>query len=434
MIELIIPPNPYLDDEMRNPPLGLLYIAAVMEKYDVHIVDLRGRPVEDFHELISDADIYGITATTPDYLLSLEIARIIKAKNPRCWTVLGGAHATAVPQQIDPEFDKVVVGEGELAFQQIVQDFYTGMHERRFYKYPYIENLDSIPFPARHLLPMEASFSGNTISVGGELAGGIIASRGCPFNCAFCASKVMWQRKVRFRSPQNTVDEIAHIIRDYGVEAFRFHDDTMTLDQQRLKRLCELLIPLGVRWRANARVDISSLETLRMMRQAGCEELGYGIESLSQMVLDRCNKGTSLQDIHLALRNAKLAGIKCRLFFIIGLPGEPPGFADRLEELINTYDPNGVNVSTFVPYPGSAIFSHPERYGIVLKDVPSNQFHTTLGFRDGEIDRPLTFVHDVMSEEQIIEERRRSLELVKQAGKVKNFSMEEERDADLRSI
>jgi len=112
MIELIIPPNPYLDDETRNPPLGLLYIAAFMEKlgYPVHVTDLRGKQVTDLQ--LEDADIYGVTAASPDYPLSLEIARIIKAKNPQSWVVLGGIHASSVPQQIGPEFDKVVVGEG----------------------------------------------------------------------------------------------------------------------------------------------------------------------------------------------------------------------------------------------------------------------------------------------------------------------------------
>lgn len=421
MIELIIPPNPYLDDEMRNPPLGLLYVAAFMEKlgYPIHITDLRGKKVTDFQ--VRDADIYGVTAASPDYLISLEIARIIKAKNPKSWTVLGGAHATAVPRQIGLEFDKIVVGEGELAFQQLAQDFYTGTQDQRYYECGYIEDLDSIPFPAMHLLPSEALFSRNAINVGGEITGSVITSRGCPYRCAFCSSNVIWGRKVRYRSPQNVVAEIEHIIHEYGVTTFRFHDDTMTVNRYRFEELCRLLTPLGIQWRANARVDISSLEMLQMMKEAGCVQVGYGIESLSQKVLDKCHKGTTLQDIHLALRNVKLAGLECRLFFIIGLPGEPPGFADRLEKFLDMYDPDGVNILTFVPYPGSPIFYHPEQYGIVLKDVPSDQFVMALGLKGDEADQPLTFVHDIMTEEQIIKERKKALEIIQQRNLDKNF-------------
>ena len=420
MIELIIPPNPYLDDDIRNPPLGLLYIAAIMENlgYSIRIVDLRGKA--DLH-LIGDADIYGITASTPDYLLSLEIARIIKAKNKHCWTVLGGAHATAVPQTIDPKFDKVVVGEGELAFWKVVRDFYASDNSRRFYSHPYIENLDSIPFPSRHLLPTEAAFSRNALFIGKELTGTIITSRGCPFNCDFCSSNTMWGNKVRFRSPRNVVAEIEQIIHNYGVKALRFQDDTIALNKSRFRQLCEMIELLGIRWRAHTRVDVANLETLHMMRRAGCEEVGYGIESLSQNVLNKNNKNISLSDIHLALRNTKIAGLQCRLFFIIGLPGEPLGFADRLERFIDEYEPEGVDISTFVPYPGSPIFYQPEKYGIKLKGLKEDQFHMTLGLKGDEADQPLTFVHDVMTEAQIIKERKKALEIIRQRRLVKNF-------------
>jgi len=411
IIELIIPPNPYLNDETRNPPLGLLYIASTVEQmgHKVHVIDLRGKRVEEFQDLLGYAEIYGITAPSPDYPICVEIARIIKAKNPESWIVLGGVHASAVPGQIGYEFDKVVVGEGERAFLQVISDFLSGFHGTRFYQSPHLKSLDCIPFPARHLLPFETAFSKNALFGGAGYAGTLITSRGCAFNCAFCASDAIWGSHVRFRSPQNVVAEIEHIIRTYGVKAFRFQDDTMTLNQKRLEQLCQLLAPLGIRWRANARVDCSSLEVLRMMRRAGCEELAYGIESLSQIVLDKCNKKITIKDIHLALSNAKLAGMRCRLFFIVGLPGEPPGFTDRLEEFVDKFNPEMVIVSTFVPYPGSDIACHPERFGITIKNTPLDQFHMSIGLRGDEATRPLTFVHDVLSEEQIIKERNQAI-------------------------
>ena len=423
-IELIIPPNPYLGDDKRNPPLGLLYVAAVLEDqgYCPRVVDLRGKKIEDFQGEVGEADIYGITASTPDYPLSLEIASIARSKNKDSWVVLGGVHATAVPQTIGGEFDKLVIGEGERAFQEIIEDFCRGNDEKRFYKCTRIEDLDTLPFPARHLLPVDSVFSRNAFSVGGDLAGTIITSRGCPFGCAFCASEVMWSRRVRFRSPQNVVSEIRHMIDEYGVRALRFQDDTMTLNKKRFRKLCEKIAPLGIKWRVTTRVDVASPEVLSMMKEAGCEEVGYGIESLSQEVLDKIDKNIKIKDAYTALRNTKEAGLKSRLFFIIGLPGEPPGFAVRLGEFLEETDPDGgVDVSTMVPYPGSPIYHNPESFGIKLKAKGFDYYHMTLGLIGDELKRPLIFVHDVMTEEQILEERERSLEIVRRRKMVKNF-------------
>jgi radical SAM superfamily enzyme YgiQ (UPF0313 family) len=422
-IELIIPPNPYLGDDKRNPPLGLLYLASVLENQGCspRVVDLRGKNIKDFHSEIGEADIYGITASTPDYPLSLKIASIAKLKNKNAWVVLGGVHATALPHTIGREFDKIVIGEGERAFQELLEDFCKGNNEKRFYKSTRIEDLDSIPFPARHLLPFDSVFSRNAFSVGGDHAGTIITSRGCPFDCSFCASEIMWSVKVVYRSPENVESEIRNLIEEYGIRSFRFQDDTMTLNKERFERLCEKITPLGIKWRTTTRVDIASLEVLKMMKKAGCEEVGYGIESLSQEVLDKNAKKINITDAYTAVKNTKKAGLKSRLFFIIGLPGEQPGFAQRLGGFIEKTDPDGVDVSTMVPYPGSPIYHNPERFGIKLKTKEFDYYHMTLGFKGDEMKRPLIFVHDVMTEEQILEEREKSFDIVRKKEMVKNF-------------
>lgn len=422
-IELIIPPNPYLGDDKRNPPLGLLYVAAAAEQagYNPLITDLRGKKPGEFADHIQVSDIYGITASTPDYPRALTIAEIAKQKNPKSWTVLGGIHATALPQEINNLFDKVVVGEGEDSFIRLLEDFSINNHSNRFYKIPAIANIDSIPFPARSLLPFDSVFSKNAFKINGDYAGTIITSRGCANNCSFCASDKMWHRKVRFRSPDNVVEELRCIIDRYKVRDFRFQDDTMTLKKDRLEELCRKMIPLDIRWRATTRVDQADESRLQMMKEAGCEELGYGVESLSQEVLDKHAKMINLDQVYRALENTAKVGLKSRLFLIIGLPGEPPGYSERLEAFLKKANPDGVDLSTLVPYPGSDIYHNPQKYNIRFKNQDFGVYHMTLGLVGGEVERPLTFIHDKLSEEEIIFERKKSLEIIRQRKMIKNF-------------
>lgn len=422
-VEFLVPPDPFLDDDKRNPPLGVLYLAAVVrqEGYPVRVTDLRSRKAEDFPGLIGESDVYGVTATTPEYAMALAIARIAKSKNPTGCVVLGGFHATSVPDSIDPTFDRVVIGEGEDSFLRLLSDKESGCDGSRFYRSPAIRDLDALPYPARDLLPLDSVFSRNAFSVGGDYAGTLITSRGCPCHCSFCASDTMWGTRVRFRSPDSVIGELSQIIRQYGVRCFRFQDDTMTLRKGRFQELCRKMAPLGIRWRATTRVDQADIERLQMMKDAGCEEIGYGIESLSQDVLDRNAKKIRVEQAREALNNTAKVGLKARLFFIIGLPGEPPGFTERLRVFLDQVQADGIDISTLVPYPGSDIYHNPKKYGITMKHNDFNSYHMTLGLRANEFEQPLTFVHDILSEEEILRERRCSLELVKRYKMVKNF-------------
>lgn len=424
-INLIIPPDPFLGDDKRNAPLGILYVASVAKEagYEVIVTDLRGKKGDDLIKNIKlNCSVYGFTSSTPSYYNALNLARAIKSQNNQALTVLGGIHATALPEKIGPEFDKVVIGEGEISFLQLLDDIKKNKNkDKRFYKSEYIEDLDSIPFPARDLIPYDSAFSKNAFLVGGEYAGTIITSRGCPGNCSFCGSKKMWGRRVRFRSPENVIKEIKQMIENYGIKYFRFQDDTIVLWRERLKKLCAAMEPLGIKWRAATRVDYADVDLLNCMKKAGCDEVAYGIESLDQEVLNKNQKGIKLEQIYQALENTKKVGLKSRLFFIIGLPGEKAGFSRRLKEFLDKTNPDGVDISTLVPYPGSPIFHNPEQYGIKLKSMEFEKYHMTLGLIDEELKRPLTFEHDVLSENQIKKEREESLKLIVARKNVKNF-------------
>ncbi len=399
-VVLINPPHPYLTDQKRNQPLGILYLAAMLEKenYDVELVDLCYVEEEDWIKKIPEADVYGISATTLDYLRSVRIAKKIK-ENYKCITVLGGAHATAAPKTVDPVFDKVVVGEGELAFLDLLRDCKDNV-TKRFYQKEYVKNIDEIPFPARHLLPLDSIISYSLVEKG-KPATSLITSRGCSHNCSFCASRTMWGNKVRFRNADNVIMELKQIIQDYGVRHFRFHDDTMTLNKARLLELCKKMEPLEIHWRAHTRVDRSDMETLSAMKRAGCDEIGYGIESASQEVLDINKKRIRIEQARKAVKNAKEAGLKVRLFFIVGLPGEAKNTGKMNIDFIEDVQPDGVDVSTFVPFPGCDIYEKPQDYGMELLTHDYERFVMTLGLRDGEAETDFIYKHPNLTNEEL---------------------------------
>ena len=397
-----------------------MYVAAslVQKNFDVELIDLRGVEEEHWLEGIGEANVYGITATTLDYQRAIRIARKIKAK---CggMTVLGGTHATVQPKEIDAVFDRVVIGEGELAFTDLLNDHEKGI-ERRYYQREPIINLDSIPFPARSLLPLDSIVSYGLVDRG-ERSTSIITSRGCPYNCSFCVSPRIWGRKVRFRSADNVVAEIEEIIRNYGVHQFKFQDDSFTVHKKRVLELCEKMEPLGIHWRCNTRVNLSDRDTLLAMKRAGCVEVDLGVESASQRVLDMNNKQISLEQAYSAIRSCKEAGLRVRLFFMIGLPGEPKDISKITIDFVKKTRPDAANLGTFVPYPGCDAFDRPEAYDMKILTRDYDEYILTLGLGPGEWNKGFIYEHSSLTREELIEHRQRILDFFRENDLVRNY-------------
>lgn len=412
-VVLINPPRPYLGDQKRNQSLGIMYLAAVLEqeKYEVALVDLSYIKEEDWIKKIPEAEVYGISAATPDYPLAVKIAQKIKEKFNSI-TVLGGVHATAQPDKIDAIFNKVVIGEGEWAILELLKDIKKST-KKRFYQKDPIEDLDRIPFPARHLLPYDSIVS-YSLAEKGKPATAIIISRGCPYNCSFCASKVMWGQRVRFRSPGNVIKEIRQVIKDYGVYHFRFQDDTLTQNRARFLELCKKMEPLGIQWRCNTRVNYAEKEMLNAMKKAGCQEVGYGIESASQEVLDINNKKIKVEQAIQAVRNTKTAGLKVRLFFMIGLPGESSDISKINIDFIRKTKPDGVDLSTFVPFPGCDIYKRPGDYGIKKFNSDYSQYVMTVGLYKNELEKDFVCGYSSLTNEELKRHRKIILEYIKE--------------------
>jgi radical SAM superfamily enzyme YgiQ (UPF0313 family) len=410
---LIIPPSPFLGEQKRNPVLGIMYIASYMEKhgYDVGMVDLRDVDENKWMGKIPYADVYGITAATPEYPLAIKIARKLKVRDPKSLIVLGGIHATVDTKNLDPIFDRVVIGEGELSMINLLKDVEKGIN-KKYYVSPPIQDLDTIPFPARHLLPYDSSFNPN-LCVKGKMATSITGTRGCPYNCAFCASPTMWGRKVRFRSPDNVVGEIREVIEKYNVRYFRWQDDTITVNKKWLFELCKKMEPLDIYWRANTRVNHAEKDVLEAMYRAGCYEIDYGIESVTEKVLKINNKYASVSDIYAAMRNAKEVGMKIRVFFIIGLPGQDRDEAKRIINFLEETKPDGADLSTFIPFPGCDIYNNPSKYNIEILSKDFSEYVIAVGLYGDEANKRFIYKHDILTEEELKQQRWEILEYIK---------------------
>lgn len=370
---LIVPPNLFLLDPLMYPPLGLLYIASTLKRgrtpwssegYNVLFLDLRN--VSHLETVrFPRVKYYGLTTTTAEFNSAVKIKNLIKTQNPQSVVFIGGAHATAKPDESAKEFDAVIVGEGEKSVFKVLDG------ARGIVKSDIVENIDTIPYPARYLLKPDARFSsrlfkgqkyGET-----EIATTITSTRGCPFNCSYCASPSMWNRKVRFRSPANFVDEINQIISTYGCRNFRFVDDNFPLDKSRILEIAQLLEPLNIRFRCHTRVSLVDEEILSALKMAGCNEITYGIETTDDYVLKKIQKGETVERQEHALRLTKDAELSVWIYLMVGLPFETWDTIRHLEEFVirNKEYINKYTLTTLTPYPGTDIYNNPEKYDIV---------------------------------------------------------------------
>ncbi len=364
---LINPPRSYLIEPEAQAPMGLLYIAAVLEEegWEVQYVDLA------FTDEIPEADLYGITATSADYPDAVEVAKRLKDRDGVI--VLGGRHVTGMIGIVDDVFDIVVAGEGESAIKHIAS------HPSRTYPIYYgrsIKDLDTIPFPARHLLPVQGTnvFAYKKRYWEGETTC-LSTMRGCPFKCAFCTAG---GEVVRYRSVDNVIAEIEHVIENYGIREFRLSDDTFTLNRERLLELLPRMKECDIYWRASVRARPLDPELLELMADSGCVELSYGIESGDQRVLDRVNKGVTLEHSETAMRWSKEAGITVRALMIAGLPGEGPNSAYKTIEFMEKTRQywDIAALTNFVPLPGSPIWDRPQDFGVTkIKEIDDFNFY-----------------------------------------------------------
>lgn len=377
-IVLINLPSPALGEPWTNFPLGLGYVAASIERrgYDIEAWDISTGMPEVLD--IPKADIYGLSITTPQLDYAKELAEIIKAFSCDSIVVAGGPHALVGKEDFlaDPNFDSVIVEEGEFSFYELIRHYELYGEVEQVYWNPPIKLIDDIPFPARHLFRHFKKNAENTHALlkGDYTEGGqttIIATRGCPYKCSFCAPH---PRKVRRRSPKNVVAELRQIIDDFRIYQFKWQDDTFTLDRKWILELCDLIkneLPETYH-RAHTRVNVFDDEIAQAMKQAGFKVMCFGIESFSQQLLDLNMKAVTVDQIEDSLRIAKKHDFKTVGFLIFGMPGENSITLNQTKKgiLRNKRYLDYLNLATMVPLPGTPIWNDPDKFycNIVSRD------------------------------------------------------------------
>ena len=382
-VTLVNPPYP-IGSHLHPPflPLGIGYLAAVLEKnqYEVDVIDCQALRLsyEDVKRELTkrQPDIVGLTSTTLTYKSALRIVQIAKEVCPNCLTVLGGVHVTFWDDKAleeSPYLDIVVRKEGENTFLELLQRLDAG---KAFHDVvgttcrkdgtivknpdrPYIEDLDSLPFPAHHLWPIESLRKYGTVIFP------LMTSRGCTFWCDFCSAVRMFGRRYRMRSPKNVVDELEFLHNTFGAEHFTFYDDAFTVDQSRTEELCKEIIKrkLKIKWNCETRVDMVTKDLLLKMRAAGCTDVWFGVESGSQRVIDAMRKGITINQTLEVFNWAKKIGLMTVANVILGVPDETRESAWQTIKFVERLHPDDVGYYIATPYPGTPMYNSVKENG-----------------------------------------------------------------------
>lgn len=362
---LVEPPYGWFAEQL-DPPFSLMYLAAVAEKlgWQASIIDMQ-----NLETPLPDADIYAVTATSPQWATTLKLAERLAKEHPYSLKIVGGNHVSAAPLDAEAsKFDLAVMGEGEKALEVILSNPRKWKNKQtQFMRGEPVQNLDSIPFPARHLIDWSQYKRG--IFWGKQLlepAVGIIQSRGCYQKCIFCGSHAVFGHRIRFRSVSNVVAEMKQVIHQMNYHGFNFHDDNFCVNRNRSIELCKEFKRLDVVWRCLTRVNTVNDEILVAMRDSGCKEIIYGVESGSQKILDILHKCTTVKQNLEAMKLTKKNGIQVKAGIIVGSPGETWETVEETKKLLRECPPDYWNVSVFTPYPGTEIWSNPEKFGVKI--------------------------------------------------------------------
>ena len=386
----IIGNNPAFIEEERgyNPPLGLLYIAGYLEKFTQYSVEVLDAQVEEvsYQEIEGiirekQPDVVGITAMTLTLVDVLKTIKVIKSVNRNIKVVLGGPHVYIFPNETInlKGVDYLVLGEGEAIFKDLLDcmDDYKKLKSIRGLVFKengkivntgprqLIEDLDKLPFPARHLVPYKKYSS---LVLGKRPITTTFTSRGCPYKCTFCARPHLG-KKFRARSARNVVDEIEECTK-MGIYGFLVYDDTFTVKRDRVFEVCDELRKrkLDVEWDIRARVDTVDEQLLKRLKMAGCRGIHYGVEAGTEKILKILNKKITISRTKEIFSLTKKSKISTLGYFMIGNPGETREDIFETIRLMKELDPNYVHITILTPFPATEIYFDGLKSGVIERD------------------------------------------------------------------
>jgi len=388
--------------------LGIHYVASVLNQkgYNVHVYNADTNPniKEPSLEMIfENSETFQDSVQTPDHFIWKDIALVIKAYNPdllglsltlgntryitnkiieiakainpNIEVIVGGPHATLAPDKTLSEnkyIDYLIRHEGEYSILEFVEGKDVSQIRGLSYKKngftfhnpsrPLIENLDTLPFPdySLELFPTNAS----------ENFKPIVTSRGCSFNCSYCASPILWQRHVRFRSVDNVLAEIIYRHDRYGVHELYFSDDNFNLNKTYTQALCQLIIKsnIDITWLCEVKFDLLDEKTLTLMKDAGCKRIKLGVESGSNRILKLLNKNTTVNQVRKAVRMIKKVGMPFTVYVMIGTPTETKKEILTTLKLCKELDPDWVSLSVVLAEYGTELYNMVQEMGLLPQD------------------------------------------------------------------
>lgn len=394
-IFFIYPPSPILNREDRCqqptkdllvipplPPTDLMYMAAVAENagFEAKIKDysLGGNLSEDLRDFQPDYIV--INAATPTLETDLKSLDTAKQINPNIITIAKGAIFLSLSKEImqnHQSLDIVISGEVEDTLKDILEGkenneilgiYYRENGEIKYTgQRPFIEDLDKLPFPARHLVDNSIYRRPDNNKVQAVIK----VSRGCPYHCFFCLATPVSGNKVRKRSPQNIVEEIKECVEKYGITNFVFWSDIFNIDRNWTIELCNEIIKSGLKitWSANTRADTADFEMAQIMYESGCRLVSIGVESGSQYMLDKIGKKIKLDDVRKTVLLFKKAKIRIYNYFVIGLPWETEDTVEETIKFAIELDSDFISFYTATPHFGTRFYDYAKENNLIDKDM-----------------------------------------------------------------
>lgn len=394
-ILLIYPPSPVLNREDRCqqptkelivipplPPTDLMYLAAVAEKqgFEAKIADYSqdGDYEADLREFKPDYLVVNIATPTLEH--DLDAVKKAKEICPNIITIAKGAAFLTLGEKIVSEHNELdfgILGEAENTLKDILDNkpknnisgiYYKENDEVKFTgKRPFIEDLDSLPFPARHLVNNNIYRRPDNNKVQATIK----VSRGCPFHCFFCLATPVSGAKVRRRSPENIVAEIRECVEKYNIKNFLFWSDIFNIDKDWTMKLCQAIIDSGLKitWSANTRADTADYEMAKMMYKSGCRLVSIGVESGSQYMLEKMGKKITLNDVRRTVKVFKKAKIRIYNYFVIGLPWETEETVEETIKFAIELNSDFISFYTATPLPGSRFYDYALEHNLFDKET-----------------------------------------------------------------
>lgn len=374
-------------EEMKTialrPPIDLMYSAASVEAAGClcKLVDYPAeqRGWEEFEKDFKafNPDVLMLSITTPSLHKDVEAARLAKVLKPNVLTVAKGAHFHILDvESLEkyPQLDCVIRGEYEITAAEIGKgvplDQILGLtwrdetgQIRRNGDRPFIDNLDTIPFPARHLTNNRLYVRPDTM----EAQTTIVTNRGCPHSCIYCLAPIVSGKKNRYRSTDNVIAEIEECVYKFGIRNFLFRSDLFTQNKKWVIELCQKIIDknLDISWASNSRVDCINREMLDWMKKAGCWIIAFGVESGNPDILEKIKKKATVDQAREAVRLCREAGVKSSIYLLMGLPWDTPQTIDDNVKLAQEIRPDFVEVFYSYPFPGTELHKIALQEGLI---------------------------------------------------------------------